>query len=455
MADSKDLNDQKTSGQKKVRLLAGNAKQSRETAVPGMQLIELLLLVGAGLVIGAIVGVFEAGFAWGLRWMDDIFALQPALFLPLLVPIALLLRYMFTRYGKKTKEGMGLIFKINQGKEERVPKRLLVQMTLATWLSHLGGASTGKEGVGMQIGAEISHLISRWIPHFQKKKTVFLITGMAAGFAGLFQTPYTAVFFALEVLVAGAIEYRALAPSISASFSAAAVASLLGVNKEAFTIAYGVPFSFQSHFWALLAIGILFGLVGALFAWSMHDAHAFFGTCFEKHAYLRTALFAALLALLLYLCGQGRYTGSGMNLIFEAFDSGTITMWDAPAKFVLSVFALSMGFVGGEVTPLFAIGTCAGFVLGPLLGLPAQLGAALGYAAVFGAGTNTWLAPMMVGMEIFGFTYFPYFFVVCSMAYLVNGNLSIYQLQRNLKAAYSLDDCHPKNGEDPLEISEN
>lgn len=30
-----------------------------------------------------------------------------------------------------------------------------------------------------------------------------LITGMAAGFGGLFQTPLTAVFFAIEVIVAG------------------------------------------------------------------------------------------------------------------------------------------------------------------------------------------------------------------------------------------------------------
>lgn len=50
---------------------------------------------------------------------------------------------------------------------------------------------------------------------------MFLITGMAAGFSGLFCTPLAAIFFALEVLVAGKLEYHALIPATVASISAA------------------------------------------------------------------------------------------------------------------------------------------------------------------------------------------------------------------------------------------
>ncbi len=59
-----------------------------------------------------------------------------------------------------------------------------------------------------------------------------------------------------------------------------------------------------------------------------------------------------------------------------------------------------------------------------------MLSAALGFAAVFGSGTNTFLAPVMIGMEIFGFQWFPWFFVVCAVSYLVNRNQSIYSLQQ-------------------------
>ena len=54
------------------------------------------------------------------------------------------------------------------------------------------------------------------------------------------------------------------------------------------------------------------------------------------------------------------------------------------------------------MTPLFSIGASLGFVLGSLAGLPPMVCAALGYAAVFGSATNTLLAPVLIGMEVFG-----------------------------------------------------
>ena len=36
---------------------------------------------------------------------------------------------------------------------------------------------------------------------------------------------------------------------------------------------------------------------------------------------------------------------------------------------------------------------------------------ALGYASVFGSASNTFLAPVLIGAEVFGFAYFPHFFI--------------------------------------------
>ncbi|MFR2687265.1 MAG: chloride channel protein [Roseburia intestinalis] len=63
-----------------------------------------------------------------------------------------------------------------------------------TWITHLFGGSAGREGVAVQIGAVLSHVLGRRF-HLPKDSRVMLITGMAAGFGGLFQTPLTAVFF--------------------------------------------------------------------------------------------------------------------------------------------------------------------------------------------------------------------------------------------------------------------
>ena len=63
------------------------------------------------------------------------------------------------------------------------------------------------------------------------------------------------------------------------------------------------------------------------------------------------------------------------------------------------------------------------------LGMPVELCAALGYAAVFGNATNTLLAPILIGCEVFGFGDLPKFFIVCVVAYLFNIDKSIYALQ--------------------------
>ncbi|MFQ7501702.1 MAG: voltage-gated chloride channel protein, partial [Blautia coccoides] len=40
------------------------------------------------------------------------------------------------------------------------------------------------------------------------------------------------------------------------------------------------------------------------------------------------------------------------------------------------------------------------------------------------------LAPVLIGTEVFGSAYLPHFFLVCAFAYLFNLNKSIYSLQK-------------------------
>ena len=50
-------------------------------------------------------------------------------------------------------------------------------------------------------------------------------------------------------------------------------------------------------------------------------------------------------------------------------------------------------------------------------------------AAVFAGATNTLFAPVLIGLEVFGSNDMIPFFIVCMIAYLVNGNKSIYGAQ--------------------------
>ncbi|WP_304683807.1 chloride channel protein [Ileibacterium valens] len=392
---------------------------------------ELGIWIAMGLLIGAITAFFEFIYQMGLETVLKIHSeLNPWILFGM--PFAgLLLVVLFEKYGKKSRKGMNLVFEISQGKERWIPKRTLSLMMFATWISNLFGASVGREGVAMQIGTTIASFINRRFPFFYHEKTIFLVSGMAAGFAGLFGTPYTAVFFAIEVLVAGTLKYRALPCTIAASLMASWVGGLLGLNAETHILPAPLTISSIDQGWKYLLLGIGFGIVGGSFAWI---SKKFRGWILKKipDGKKRVLIVGIILAVLLFVLWNGRYSNFGTNLIDGCFYKPPMTIypWDWLVKMLLTIGCLSVGFVGGEVTPLFAIGSSLGFVIGPLFGMDPAWSAALGYAAVFGAGTNTWLAPIMVGIEIFGFGGFPAFFIACSAAYLVNHSQSIYALQQ-------------------------
>lgn len=179
----------------------------------------------------------------------------------------------------------------------------------------------------------------------------------------------------------------------------------------------------------LTALGIVFGLTGAAFAFCLKRAKKLAQNRL-KNPVLRALVMGVALSPVLYLLYRGRYCGLGTNLINASLAGEPIYAWDWALKLALTVLTLSAGFQGGEVTPLFSVGASLGAALAGLLGLPAAFCAALGYAAVFGSATNTLLAPALIGAEVFGWAAAPHFFAVCALSYAVNGGRSIYSGQK-------------------------
>ena len=219
--------------------------------------------------------------------------------------------------------------------------------------------------------------------------------------------------------------------AIPASFTAAYVSSLFGLHKSTFKIGSVSDLDVELSI-KLLVLGILFGLIGGLFAFSLKHTKAFVANKI-KNPYKRIFMMGIIVAILLFVFGKCRYSGVGENLIVGSFTSEKIYSYDWILKFILTILTLSAGFQGGEVTPLFAIGSSLGVIIAPVFGLNPLFVASLGYCSVFGAATNTFLAPIAIGMEVFGYQYFPFFFVVCAISYIVNQNESIYALQRQVR----------------------
>lgn len=387
----------------------------------------LLIMGVAAIPIGLIIGAIDAIFGRALLAIGSFRDAHLIFLLPFLALAGLAIAFCYKTWGKNTSRGMSLVFDVGHGREESISLRLVPLIMGGTWITHLFGGSAGREGVAVQIGATVSHWIGRKLP-FKHPGNTFLLIGMAAGFAGLFRTPLAATVFALEVLVAGRLEYRALFPALIASLVASATSGALGLEK--FEVALTATVALDAAGIARLAIlGVVFGIVGGAFAWCLAHAKTLAGRL-ALNPYVRIGVTGIALSILLFALWQGRYCGLGTNLISAAFANGaTIYSWDWIAKFILTIVTLAAGYQGGEVTPLFSIGASLGVAISGLVGIDPLLCAALGYAATFGSATNTLLAPIFIGCEVFGFSYLPAFFIVCAIAYLFNMDKSIYTLQ--------------------------
>lgn len=391
------------------------------------QIKKLFILIIVSTIIGIVVGGLDALFGIVLLRLSE-FRSDHFQYLIWFLPLfGVIFTYLLYKYGNNSSQGMGLVFQVGHASEKILPKRMIVFSMVGTWLTHLFGGSAGREGVAVQLGATVANQFSKYV-RLPNKTTIFLITGMAAGFAGLFQTPIGAIFFALEVLAIGKIHYEALLSSMIAAFLASFTSSSLGLEK------FSVPLNFNYDFnlsfsLKLVLLGLVFGIVGLLFTYLLSKSKKYLKNKISDPV-KRIGLIAIMLSILVFVVFNGRYSGLGTNLIESSFSNHDIYTYDFILKLLFTVLTLSAGFLGGEVTPLFAIGSSLGVILASFLNLPIELCAALGYCAVFASATNTFLAPILIGCEVFGFINLPYFFIVCAIAFLCNLNKSIYKDQK-------------------------
>lgn len=387
---------------------------------------KICILSFVGIIIGIVVGFLDTIFGKTLLQITEIRNTYFIYLVPFLSISGIFIVFIYKKLGKKSIKGMNLIFEVYQNKEEKIPLRLIPLIILTTWTTHLFGGSAGREGVAVQIGATFSNWLGFKF-NLKDCKNILLITGMAAGFSGLFQTPISAIFFALEVLIVGKIQYIALIPATISAFVSAFTSKSLGLEKFSVPLNIDISFDFYTII-KLIPMGIIFGLVGFLFAYLLKFFKNYFNNLF-KNPLIKIFTISILLSLLFILLHKGRYSGLGTNLIQSSFNNSQIYSYDFLLKFILTIITLSIGFQGGEVTPLFAIGSSLGVVLAGIFNLPVSFVACLGYLSVFGSATNTFFAPLFIGCEVFGFSYMPFYFIVMIFAFTFNFNKSIYQAQ--------------------------
>lgn len=387
----------------------------------------LVKWLALGSLAGILSGTASAIFLKALEWATATRVANP--WLLYLLPVAgLALGWAYYKYAGSAARGNNLVIEELHINQNPVPLRMAPMVLAGTVLTHLFGGSAGREGTAIQMGSSLADWIQRLLGLTPDDRRLMLMAGISGGFGSVFGTPLAGFVFGLEVQNVGRIRYDGVLPCL--------VAAIVG---DQVTRAWGVTHSHYPQlslvapdgllFLKVLLAALIFGLASLLFIELTHGLKKLSKDWIGWQPFQPFVGGLIIIALTLLL-GTQDYLGLSLPLIQHTFDGTGVDTWAFLFKIIFTAITLGTGFMGGEVTPLFVIGSTLGFTLGRVLGVDPAFMAAIGFVAVFAGASNTPLACALMGLELFGSGATLYIVVGCFVAYLASGHRSIYVTQR-------------------------
>lgn len=386
----------------------------------------LVQWTGLGAVVGIICGTASAVFLYLLDLATS-FRTSHELIVYTLPLAGLAIGWLYERFGDSIKGGSNLVIDTIHDEGPEIPLRMAPIVLIGTVLTHLFGGSAGREGTAVQMGASLTDAISHRLRVSSHTRRELLAAGVAGGFGSVFGTPVAGMVFGLEFIVMGRMEYDALVPALVASVIGDMTTRGLGITHSHYPSPPHLDLTTLVFLkWVVFAVAI------AAATMTFIELTHFIKKQGERLIpRLPGRMFLGGLAVVLLWkwVGVSDYLGLSVPLILSSFHHEPHPYAFA-LKLLFTAITIGAGFLGGEVTPLFCVGAALGSVLSGPLGIPIEMGAGVGLAAVFAAASNTPIALSVMACELLGATVLPHVVIVCVIAYLLTGHRSIYPSQR-------------------------
>ncbi len=380
-------------------------RSGRNLLSPDAWKIRILFWSGA-----VIVGLVATGFAIATEQVNHLFhdIIAWSEYAPfLLCPLGLVLVSWLTRTWFPGSQGSGIPQTIAALQmSEHVARTPLLSFRIAfgkillTLLGLLSGASIGREGPTVHIGAAIMFSLGRFakFPHHYMDRGLILAGG-AAGIAAAFNTPLAGILFAIEEM-GRSFEERTSGVLLTAVFLAGITAVAVQGNYTYFGTTSATLDPSQMLL-PILVCGILGGLLGGLFSTVLIHGSRAVAPLLRSHP-VRVAVVCGLGIATAGLLSGGAAYGTGYDeatLIITG--SGELPAGYPFAKMAATVFSYLSGIPGGIFAPSLAAGAGMGAeIAGWLPDIPVAAVIVLGMVGYFTGVVQTPITAFVIVMEM-------------------------------------------------------
>lgn len=353
-----------------MSVATGRIRHFRETArITTAEWRRKLIYWGGSIVVG-IAAVTFAALADEAAHLRQAIIHQSAWLMLIVTPGGLALSIWLTRTFFRGAQGSGIpqaIACMHLHDHETINKILSLKIATAkvmlTCLGLVAGASIGREGPTVQIGAAIMNAVGRFLDVGETiSRRALVLTGGAAGVAAAFNTPLAGIVFGIEEL-AHSFEQRTSGVVLAGVVLAGVTAIALVGNYSYFghtdsVVPIGVSWL------AVIACGLLGGITGGSFSAILvrvsRGLPGRAGQFVQEHPVLFAASCGFVLALI-GLASGGMTYGTGYSQarsIIQGEEHYPASYF--VLKFLATIISYCSGIPGGLFAPSLSVGAGMG-----------------------------------------------------------------------------------------------
>ncbi|WP_193335425.1 chloride channel protein [Devosia beringensis] len=279
------------------------------------------------------------------------------------------------------------------------PKLAVAKMFLLT-AGLLFGASAGREGPTVQIGASVMFFLGRFAPHRQPG---LLLAGAAAGVSAAFNAPLAGIVFGIEEM-SRSFELRT-SGLVLGTVIVAGLTSLAILGDYTYFGRSNQTLALGAQWFAIPVVGVVCGLAGGGFS-RVVIAFAFglpgkAGRLIKQHP----VLFAATCGMIVAVCGvltDGVAFGTSAEQAKAILAGEQVTGLFGPLKLIATMVTAISGIPGGIFSPSLSVGAGIATLLQDVLGLPIGALAIMCMAAYLAAVLQAPITAFVIVTEMTG-----------------------------------------------------